>query len=546
MGSTLWGTTLPRGGGAGGALSLPDIQQILIVDKTAGTYAPDGTQQRPFNSIGAAVTAAVALAPTTTNRILIYIHPGIYEEAVAITNDFIYLQGEDRDTTIITSDTVTLGITADEVSVSDLTIHSEDAFYAIGLNGSFNEFVRFFNCLIDVGDPDGYVFIEGGASAWFERCDWIVDDGAGGDPALATDDDASNRVVLNDCTISGGYIDFDGGALTVRDGSISSDSANGCVRLTDANVGVVTLDSVHFIGLAAGARKIYVTAAPTQGIVRNCLFDSGANNPDIDSTVALTGWIIEGNVMEAGIDSNVSHVAPTRYVGAAGDVDFYAAIQDALDACTFDDITVHLLQDFTIAAALTPPSRPVIIDGHGFTITRAAGSPAITIGSSDDLETRDVNIVGSIDFAPAQGGATLLLGPGTVLTGMLDVQSGDATATVDLDGATVNGDASDNYCIRLADADPVVTIKRSYLKGNSGNVAIYWDTVTNDDLQLAWSTVIHGSVGANNPFGRSGAQTPDYKSHHDAYNSDPEAGAIWTNLVAAGQRFDSLDVNTDY
>ena len=56
----------------------------------------------------------------------------------------------------------------------------------------------------------------------------------------------------------------------------------------------------------------------------------------------------------------------------------------------------------------------------------------------------------------------------------------------------------------------------------------------------------HGDGAANNPFGRNAAQTPNYRSHHSRYNMDPQTGAIWTNLVAAAQRFDSYDVQTDY
>lgn len=49
---------------------------------------------------------------------------------------------------------------------------------------------------------------------------------------------------------------------------------------------------------------------------------------------------------------------------------------------------------------------------------------------------------------------------------------------------------------------------------------------------------------ANLPFGRSGAQTPTYASHHCCYNVDPETGAIWTNSI--GTEYDVFDVDGDY
>ena len=98
--------------------------------------------------------------------------------------------------------------------------------------------------------------------------------------------------------------------------------------------------------------------------------------------------------------------------------------------------------------------------------------------------------------------------------------------------------------MRINDADPIIVIKRSYMKSNGANPAIYWDTITNNNLKVAYSKIFHGSLGANNPFGRSGAQTPDYRSHHSVYNLDPQTGAIWTNLITT--EYDVFDVNGDY
>ncbi len=68
----------------------------------------------------------------------------------------------------------------------------------------------------------------------------------------------------------------------------------------------------------------------------------------------------------------------------------------------------------------------------------------------------------------------------------------------------------------------------------------------NDNLRLKYSVLRHGSLAFGTPFGRNALQTPLYRSHHCAYNSDPENLGIWTNALAPGQRFDTLDPAADY
>lgn len=105
------------------------------------------------------------------------------------------------------------------------------------------------------------------------------------------------------------------------------------------------------------------------------------------------------------------------------------------------------------------------------------------------------------------------------------------------------GDSSDNYCIRIADADPTIIIKRSYAKANGSNPTIYWDTINNDNLKIAFSAIMHGALSTNVPFGRSGSQTPIVNSHHNIYNADPFA-SIWTNNITGSN--DTFDPDGDF
>jgi hypothetical protein len=204
---------------------------------------------------------------------------------------------------------------------------------------------------------------------------------------------------------------------------------------------------------------------------------------------------------------------------------------------------VVLNSDQTITAPLTPPSYSILIDGnHQFKITRAAGLPLMTLDVNDSVKFVNIDLVGSIDVTG--NGAQLSLADHTFLTGLVDVQGGDAATLVKLDQCKVTGDATEKYGIRIADADPTIVVKRSYVKGVAGNEAVYWDSgVTNNNLKLAYSSVIHGSVGANVPFGRNAAQTPACSSHHNSYNADPFA-ATWTNNI--GTAYDVIDPDGDW
>lgn len=170
-----------------------------------------------------------------------------------------------------------------------------------------------------------------------------------------------------------------------------------------------------------------------------------------------------------------------------------------------------------------------------------AGGLICATGASQDLVFRDAVLTGQID----QGGvgSVVNLARNVTMTGQVIVSAGDATTQVIVQGnSQITGVAGLVYPISIADADPLITVLRSRLLGAANFEAIYWSAV-NNDVRIGWSTIEHGDGGANNPFGRSAAETPDYYSHHNAYNSDPEAAGIWTNLVAPAQRFDAQDAN---
>ena len=140
IGSTLSGVT-----GGAGVESLYDVEQILFVDKTSSpTGTEDGTLQDPYQSIGDAVTAANGLTPAVDNRICIFVWPGVYDEAVTLADDYVYLRGVHRDAVIVERSGTPLTVTAGETHVSCITFlrtSNSDEISLISVTTSFFDFL---------------------------------------------------------------------------------------------------------------------------------------------------------------------------------------------------------------------------------------------------------------------------------------------------------------------------------------------------------------------------------------------------------------------
>jgi hypothetical protein len=132
------------------------------------------------------------------------------------------------------------------------------------------------------------------------------------------------------------------------------------------------------------------------------------------------------------------------------------------------------------------------------------------------------------------------------MTGMVHLDDGmGATGKLVMDGARVLGDATDGHALRIGDADPDIKLFRSYLKGASGSPAVYWDSVTNNNLKASESWFFHGDLGANDPFVGAGGVTPDYAADHCKFNEEP-APATFANQIDVGERFNTYDPDADY
>lgn len=541
------GTTLCRKVPGGipkcGVLSFPGIEQIIYVSQDS-TYAgvADGTIQKPFTTIAAAVAAANALTPAEANRILILVYPGIYSEQVTLADDYVYLAGVDRDSCALFNNTGTpLTVSADVTAVWDMKIESDAGQGIVDITGSAD----FYECLFRGDDTAGeQVSINTTGTVLFKDCEFNEDDdgnvilGVGGAAATVT---LEGCQMVGSCTLADGdvllhdsrFFSTDGTATVQAQTGLDSLSIRGCEVYTESSGDAISIQS------------------QTDLLLLGNVLQTLAGDYSVQAAAAVTGAVIEDNVMiGGGIHANVSHVKPERIVGASGMCDWYATTQEALDSCTFDDIVVRLKRDETLAANLTPPAgRVLTLDGCGkHTLTIPAGIN-IFLNVCGANTYRDLHIHGT-------GGLVAYIGSAAEQT-FVDCEitstsfySVARVSIIDCRFTASAIEASLGALTFTSNALVEATLKRSYFKGPPGAAYVfYWragGAGAVGAIRIQDCAIMHGSLGANNPFGRDAAQTPNYRSTHSIYNSDPQLGGWATNLVAAAQRFDSYDPNGDY
>lgn len=179
---------------------------------------------------------------------------------------------------------------------------------------------------------------------------------------------------------------------------------------------------------------------------------------------------------------------------------------------------------------------------QNLTVNAVAGKNVAAVDTAE-LIMRGVDFTGRITLT---GASAILRMYDCDGVGIVQINGGSVSTYARINATRIIGDATDLNALSFANANPYVIVESgSYLQGFAANPAVYWDTVTNDNLRVKHSGVFNGTV-ATIPFGRSGVQTPNFYAHHCEFDSDPEAGAIWTNLVPPWQRFNSIDPSVRY
>ncbi len=523
--------TFGAGGGSGaGIISLPDVEHILFVDKGSNT-TETGTRQQPFHVIADALTAAAALTPTASNPVAIYVLPGVYEETLTMDTAYIQLVGTNRATCIVSNSGIPLTVTA-SVSVEGLTFKNTAITRTALISGS-SITAEFYNCVFrGANSSNSYLRVDSSATVVMDRCSFLNDTLSRTVFYLA-----SGEATLTACSFEGVCIASDD-LLTLRECDIvaAGGTAVGAVYFgLNTDVVITGCKITNTTGPA-----LYAYQAPSSVHVTNNSLDSLSTGYDFLATANVTGPIY-GNVMMAkGYSEYIRPDEPIRYVGQSGDTDYHSDLPNALDSCAVDGTNIILLMDTVVPTLYHYPVVETTIDGKGYSVAGAT----INVGilntlSGKVLAFKNCAIVSMRLFVRS---GPIHIEDCTVANVRFDCENV-------VDGLVVKRSVltgANNYGSPIIITGTCgILIDSSYIKGYAGNEAIRWQA-DNDNVEIKNSTIMHGSLGTNNPFGRGGTQTPDYKSHHTGYNSDPETGGIWTNLVSSVDRYETIDVNADY
>jgi hypothetical protein len=527
--------------GGAGVESLFDVEQVLFVDNSAApTGTEDGTLQDPFQDIQDAMTAAAALTPAADNRIGIIVFPGLYTGFNS--EDYVTVSGIQREGCIVQDAGTALVADDDHCSFRNLTFHvtgttSPVVSVTAGLAASP---ILFFNCVfLGANDDTTQVEVSGGGECLMRDC--YLSQTAGATTAVLCTGNGST-LELHDCRITGSAAVATQSDLILRGCTVDSSDPAGAIQ-SPTSCNALIIDDCQIV--SADGHAIALTQQPDRFEVTDSVLTAGdAASFSVYAAVAVPDCVIENNTMHiGGIHSNIQSTNTTKYVGSSGMRDWFSTSLEAILAVGASTAlhVIELLKNETVTANITMAStNNILYKGNGYTMTRAG----LLFGTNSAvLEVEDLQLSGYLSL---YGGTSQLTLCCCALTGYVTLSGVAAGGFLRLKHTNINSPSAVG-AIDIQTANPDVFVDHSYLRCSTAAAAIQWNNgVTNDNVQIKYSTILHGSLGANNPFGRDAAQTPNYSSHHSEYNVDPQTGGVWTNLVAAAQCFDGYDVNTDY
>lgn len=540
-------TTLPAtcgtgGTGGGDALSFPDIEQTIFVDKGDVTGLEDGTQQYPFHTVDDAITAAVALTPGAANQIAVYVYPGIYTENNDLElPDYVHLVGMCRDACVIQR-TVVAAVTDPVLLVSgahctlwNLSFWTaEDARvvrWATGGGGTnYCSECRFLG---GGGGAEEYCFVDGDSTAVFVDC--VFENADVSDSTFRTDTTGGVRLV--GCELSG-YVQVDDGDFDARKCSFTTDDQPPTIGVL-AVVDFYLQDCV--VENSGGGYCLVFYAELTDVVLLGNRFSAGGSY-DIASTSTIVGAQVKGNSMTKGMDGNISTASLERWsTGQAGDCDYYAGLFDALSAVDQDDVVIRMLDDEVFADSIDVKAYRTTLDLRGHKISRANRALVLNLNQGAGTDLTVLN--GEVEALVSCFTSSILRGFRVRFDCRIGSASGHVGAIV-LDRCHCEPAANSANAIRLGQDSTSVLFRRCFVKGQTGtnNGAIDFQASCSG-VEAKYSTFSNGD-GTNDPFERPAAETPTVSMYQCGFNA---AVPAWiTNNIAAGQEQSSVDANTDF
>ena len=576
------------------------FSKILWVG-TANAATRYGTFEAPFNTLTEAVSAANALVPSDSNRILIRLLPGTHTPPTSSLDAYVFIDGVNRDTCIINRGIGSFILGSRPTGISNVTIkttaNSRYHLFIADLDGAGDIYLK--NVKFLQGGYTGTLGLRLDGSSGNESTIYLMDcefdfASPGVECVSCVAGNVYSTIYMYHCKI-GGSINKLGGGLYMKD----------CV-----SAGTYTEED----GGSAGAFEAH-DCTFTGGIspdcdevkIRNCdgSFSVVVGNAGV---TALTVYSFENNrINTVTFDTNVTDVAfYNNIIGKIHVNDGYDVVcetegfqNNIIDrtlgiALSWDGIV-------TVGAASTFRTGGRIIHVGGAynslrSLDAASGNPAVKqwivskpqvsrIASNTITGSRiirgdpggDYNRTGRVQVQLDGTPAISLLGTSLTLMNLYLTKStaggiviqiedgGQCDLTIIncfIDGTIVLLNSTSEVNINIVDSEiwggsgqyPIniqatraafseIVIRNSFLQGDNGlgaaGHAIYWQAA-HDSVQLEWSKAFCGTLNGN-PFGKT-LGTPVYASHHCVYGLDPETGAAFVNAIGSAVRYDTIDV----
>ena len=203
----------------------------------------------------------------------------------------------------------------------------------------------------------------------------------------------------------------------------------------------------------------------------------------------------------------LGEIAPTKhfYVDANFTGHFWDGSEEypftdlatAVAAVTSDGVVINIRSDIAVPGAVVLPAHQLVINGNGYTVSRAEGSATFVGSTGANAEFIDVRFAGSIWVQAS----TMLFTHCTISSFLYFSAAGTGTAT--LIATKVKNTLAVSPAITILNAAAVLRVfNGSQIKGYTGFAAIEY-AIDNSSLHVSQSRLVHGDGGTNSPLAYS-------------------------------------------
>ncbi len=538
------------------------IRGLIHVAKNGDNAAADGSVDKPFLTIQAAIDYAVAnFTLDSLNQVVVQVGPGLFEEQLCGRYRITVKGSADvrwNNPTILKNTGSVPGDYPLKFESADDYMIMEDMMIIAGsyngILGYFPKAARFKNCGLSGRFIETSLDTSGSYHLYLEKCD--IADGTGKFLDLTGVDLASwRKVEFQGCrleevapTVSSTHL-TSGSYLQFRNcyGKNIVPSISGDWRLEGYNSRLAHNLSGSMGRLTFGAAGrpcemincelmagLHFTANPGETFaIQNCSnngFDVSIpdGEGDITADVDLTDCLYQGNIQHNGLDGEVKLAGPLRNVGGNA-TNKFRNIQEAINSIT----TVGIIKVFenysSLAELLIPNDTTVVLDGQRAHSLSFTGDIA-ELGSGEKLSFAKFTEIAGGDIEVNGNNAEIHICDNADVVARILVTAGTG-AVVHVGKSTLVGPTG-KKALQINSVNPTELIEYSLLKGATGHSAIDFSVAANNCLQVKFSTLLHGDLAGNDPITRSGGD-PIVSVYCSAGNSNLTPPATITNDVSS-------------